>query len=65
MENRNEACEMEVAVMGSRAKLRTKEGGKQIEAVVQMQSDDADLNANTKSEDANQPIVSERQARGL
>jgi hypothetical protein len=58
---------MEVAVMGSRAKLRTKEGGKQIEAaaVVQMQSDDADLNANTKSEDANQPIVSERQARGL
>ena len=28
MENRNEACEMEVAVMGSRAKLRAKEGGK-------------------------------------
>ena len=28
MENRNEACEMEVAVMGSRAKLGTKEGGK-------------------------------------
>jgi hypothetical protein len=28
VENRNEACEMEVAVMGSRAKLRAKEGGK-------------------------------------
>jgi len=27
VENRNEACEMEVAVMGSRAKLGTKEGG--------------------------------------
>ena len=28
VENRNEACVMEVAVMGSRAKLETKEGGK-------------------------------------
>jgi hypothetical protein len=28
VENRNEACVMEVAAMGSRAKLRTKEGGK-------------------------------------
>ena len=28
VENRNGACEMEFAVMGSRAKLRTKEGGK-------------------------------------
>ena|SRR5215468_6271067 len=28
VENRNGACEMEVAAMGSRAKLRTKEGGK-------------------------------------
>ncbi len=27
VENRNEACVMEVAAMGSRAKLRTKEGG--------------------------------------
>ena len=31
MENRNEACEMEVAVVGSRAKLRAKEGGKVIQ----------------------------------
>jgi len=28
VENRNEACVMEVAAMGSRAKLRTKEAGK-------------------------------------
>ena len=28
VENRNGVCEMEVAVMGSRAKLGTKEGGK-------------------------------------
>jgi hypothetical protein len=27
VENRNGACEMKVAVMGSRAKLRAKEGG--------------------------------------
>ena len=28
VENRNGACVMEVAAMGSRAKMRTKEGGK-------------------------------------
>jgi hypothetical protein len=28
VENRNGACEMEVASLGSRAKMRAKEGGK-------------------------------------